>query len=291
MAERSVIALDVGGTTIDAACVSSSGDMVAGLPESDSPADGGKDEIVNRLAGIVDAARARAAGTDVTACGVAMPGPFDYVAGVSRMTHKFQGIHGVPLGELLAEKTGLATCFINDADAFGLGVSWRQRPDAKRLIALTIGTGLGGSFIENGDSLVADDRVPPGGEIWDLPFGDGILEDFVSARGVAAAFCRLRPGEPRSAKDIADLARLGDRAAVEAYQALGAALGSGLAGLVLRFAPEVIAVGGKVGQSLGLFGPAMRQALTAAGLPEVPVVQAAPGNMALWGAARAALSA
>ena len=37
--------------------------------------------------------------------------------------------------------------------------------------------------------------------------------------------------------------------------------------------------------------PAMRQALAGAGLPNLPVLPAAPGNMAIWGAARHAFSA
>ena len=63
--------------------------------------------------------------SDVSADGDAnsdLTAPFDYRAGVSRMTHKFQAIRGLPLGTLLAAETGLPISFLNDADAFGLGV-------------------------------------------------------------------------------------------------------------------------------------------------------------------------
>lgn len=288
MAKQAVIALDVGGTTIDTACVSADGGLIGGLTESRSPAAGTKDEIVNELARVIAEARARAGGALVTGCGIAMPGPFDYVAGVSRMTHKFQAIRGVALGRLLRAETGLPTYFVNDADAFGLGVSWRQLPDAKRFVALTIGTGLGGSFIEDGENVQAGDRVPPGGEVWNLPFGDGILEDHVSARGVVAGYGRAAGGraDEVSAKEMSALALRSDPIAVEAYRAMGAALGRGLAPVLARFAPEKVVIGGKVGQSLELFKPAMRQALAEAGLPDLPVVPAAPGNLAIWGAAR-----
>jgi glucokinase len=286
MSKQAVIALDVGGTTVDTACVSADGKVIGGLLESSSPAAGAKDDIVNELTRVINAVRARAGGAEITACGVAMPGPFDYAAGVSYMVHKFEAIHGLSLGALLRAKTGLPTYFVNDADAFGLGVSWRQLPDTKRFVALTIGTGLGGSFIEDGESVQTGDRVPPGGEVWNLPFRDGILEDYVSARGVAAMYGSLRPGDPRSAKEVSGLALRGDQSAIEAYRAMGAALGSGLASSLARFAPEKIVIGGKVGQSLELFRPALEQALAAAGLPESPVIPAAPGNMAIWGAAR-----
>lgn len=296
MSRHAAIALDVGGTTIDAACVADDGEIIGGVRESGSPAAGTKDEIVNEFARIIRGAHARAGGARVTGCGIAMPGPFDYTAGMSHMSHKFQAIRGVALGALLRGRTGLPTYFVNDADAFGLGVSWRQLPDAKRFVALTIGTGLGGSFIEDGGNVQADDRVPPGGEVWNLPFGGGILEDRVSARAVVAGYARAtaRDGamgvggsaDEATAKGVSALASRGDPSAIEAYSAMGAALGSGLAPVLARFAPEILVIGGKVGQSLELFRPAMQEALAEAGLPDLPVIPAAPGNLAIWGAAR-----
>jgi glucokinase len=301
MSQLAVVAVDVGGTSVDAACISAAGELIGEVVESASPAAGTKDEIVAELARAVDAARAQAGDFTVAACAIAMPAPFDYAAGVSHMEHKFQAINGVDLGRLLREITGLPTCFINDADAFGLGVSWRQLPEAERFVGLTIGTGLGGSFIENGRNVTAGDAVPPHGEVWDLPYAGGVLEDYVSARGVVAAYERLsadgRHGSDSasvnrvSAKEIADLAFRGSRPAVEAYRTMGAAIGRGLASVLLRFEPELLVIGGKVGQSLPLFGPAAGRALAEAGLPELPIVPAAAGNIALWGAARYPLGA
>jgi glucokinase len=297
--EQAVVALDVGGTTIDAACVSADGTVIGELRESVSPSSGTRDEIVAALARAVDGARDQASpgAFRVTACGIAMPAPFDYAAGVSQMTHKFQAIRGAELGTLLAAATGLPVFFVNDADAFGLGVSWRQVPDAKRLAVFTIGTGLGGGFIENGENLVTDDRVPPGGEVWNLPFEGGVLEDYGSAKGVVTLYVKARrpavpgaeSGRQPSARGVSELARQGSQPAIGAYQEMGAALGRGLAPVLARFAPEKIVIGGQVAQSLDLFGPAMADALTAAGLPATPVLPAAPGNLALLGAARVAL--
>jgi glucokinase len=288
MSRQAVIALDVGGTTVDAACVSADCELIGDLRGSSSPAAGTKGEIVAELARVIVGAAAWAEGAEVIACGLAMPAPFDYAAGVSHMTHKFQAINGVPLGELLMAKAGLPVYFLNDADAFGLGVGWRQLPDVNRFVALTIGTGLGSGFIEDGGLAQADDRVPPGGEVWHLPFGDGILEDRVSARAVVTAYSGAT-GTAKSAKEISVLAEGGDPAAIDAYQALGTALGTGLAPVLARFAPEAVVIGGHIARSLDLFGPAMRRALAASGLPDLTVIQAMPGNLAIWGAARHAL--
>jgi glucokinase len=301
MSRQAVIALDVGGTTIDTACVSIDGELIGGVWESRSPAAGTRDEIVDELARVIGAARAGVGSAAVIACGIAMPAPFDYPAGVSHMAHKFQAIRGLPLGALLAVKAGLPVYFLNDADAFGLGVGWRQLPDVKRFVALTIGTGLGSGFIEDGRAVTSGDRVPPDGEVWNLPYEGGILEDHVSARALTTSYSTPpdgtglpgtgKTGTGKTAREVSALAAEGDETAVAAFLAMGEALGSGLVPVLARFEPEVIVIGGKVGQSLELFAPATRQALAEAGLPNLPVIPAAPGNMALWGAARHAFTA
>ena len=291
MSRQAVVALDVGGTTIDSACVSIDGELIGDVRESASPAAGTRDDIVHELARVIGAARAQAGAADVLACGIAMPAPFDYAAGVSHMTHKFLAIRCLPLGTLLAAKAGQPVFFLNDADAFGLGVGWRQLPDIKRFLALTIGTGLGSGFIEDGRAVTSGDRVPPDGEVWNLPYRNGILEDHVSAQAVTTAFGTRPDGTGKTAKEVSALAAEGDEAAVAAYRAMGEVLGDGLVPVLTRFEPEVIVIGGHVGKSLGLFAPAMRQALAGAGLANLPVIAAAPGNMAIWGAARHAFTA
>lgn len=289
MSERAVVALDVGGTTVDAACISDACAVIGQVLETASPSAGTKDEIVAELARAVAAARAQARDMSVTACGIAIPAPFDYAAGVSHMNHKFQAIKGLNLGALLQEMTGLPTHFINDADAFGLGVSWRQLPDATRFIALTIGTGLGSSFVEHGRIAGPSDQVPPDGEVWDLPYAGGILEDHVSAHAVVAAYDRLSAdGAPAtiSAKEIGDLASHGSEPAIKAYEEMGTAIGCGLAPVLLRFQPQILVIGGHVSRSLPIFGPAISAALAEAGAPSPPVIPAVDGNMALWGAAK-----
>jgi glucokinase len=287
MDKRAVVALDVGGTTVDAACISVGGRLIGHITGTSSPAALAADKVVDTLAEIIATARGQARDHEVTACGIAIPGPFDYAAGISRMTHKFEAINGLPLGGALQARSGLPVCFINDAAAFGIGAGARQLPGIRRFVALTIGTGLGSSFIDHGESIESGGRVPPDGEVWNLPLGDGILEDRASARGVVSLYRRDAPGEPLSAKDVSDRAGRGDQAAIGAYREMGTALGSALAPALARFAPEAIIVGGKVGRSLPLFGPALTDALAAAGLPTVPVVQA-DGNLALWGAADSA---
>ena len=113
-------ALEIGGTHSSAARV----DLAGGSIEPQSrmrvslPADGGRSELraaISRVASSI-------ARPEVRRLGVAVPGPFDYSTGVSRITHKLQALYGVDLRSDLSGAVGLtdpaAVCFLNDADAF-----------------------------------------------------------------------------------------------------------------------------------------------------------------------------
>src|SRR5205085_7426388 len=97
---------------------SADGRLIGHIVESASPAAGTANQIADALASIIAAAHAQGPGYVVTACGIAIPGPFDYAAGISHMTHKFQSINGMRLGDALRERSGLPVHFINDAAAF-----------------------------------------------------------------------------------------------------------------------------------------------------------------------------
>jgi predicted NBD/HSP70 family sugar kinase len=56
MAKRAVVALDVGGTTVDAACISQARAVLGEVLESASPSAGTEDEILTELARAVGAA-------------------------------------------------------------------------------------------------------------------------------------------------------------------------------------------------------------------------------------------
>lgn len=289
MHEEYVVALDIGGTTIDVATIASSGEMIGELLERVSPNEESKDVIVSKLSGLIDEARTLSDTTPIVACGIGMPGPFDYEVGISLMRHKFAAIHGLELGKLIEERVGIPIYFINDAAAFGLGVNWKQLPNANRIIALTIGTGFGSSFIEHGSNIEHDARVPSNGEMWDLPYKKGILEDVISGRGITSLY-KESTRDTRSAKEIADLARRGNMPAREAYRQLGSVLGESLAAICPDFMPDKIVIGGKVAHDLDLFGPEAERVL-ALRLHDPPrIIRSSDKNLAIFGAAWHALN-
>jgi glucokinase len=194
---------------------------------------------------------------------IAMPGPFDFAAGVSLMRHKLPYLYGVDLREGLSRRFGWEpgqVRFLHDSAAFLLGEMGAGAARAvARAVGITLGTGIGSAFAVNGHVVTQGHGVPPGGEIWNLPYEGGIIEDCVSSRAIVSTYER-RTG---SAREVADLAAAtaDDAAAAEAFEAFGRHLGLALRGALEAFAPNAIVLGGGISRSAHLFIPSARHGL------------------------------
>ena len=133
---------------------------------------------------------------------LAMPGPFDYGQGISWMKHKMPYLYGVNLSEALAARFGWNASqvrFLNDAAAYLLGeVGAGAAQGVKRVAVFTLGTGVGSGFAVDGRVVTDGKGVPPGGEIWNVPYAGGIVEDQISTR--ALQNCIQAAQRDRSAK-------------------------------------------------------------------------------------------
>lgn len=215
---------------------------------------------------------------------VALPGPFDYSAGIGGLhpARKFSAWAGQDVRALLAPILGSADItFVNDAAAFALGQDV-SHPDIDRLIGLTLGSGIGSAFIEGGRP-VTDGRVPPGGEVYAVDCGGMSLE----ARFGPAALARA--SGLSSFRELAELART-DATVAERLRADFMGLADALAPWLRSFAPEVIACGGGVCRAWDIFGPAFTDRLTLI-VPGVHVSAVVDTERAaMWGAVAYAMS-
>ncbi|WP_245528331.1 ROK family protein [Deinococcus maricopensis] len=261
----SALALDIGGSHVTAAVVDASARAV--LPSSrihaPVPQDAPADVILEAWA---DAARHAAGAARVDAIGLAVPAPFEYATGVSRLQHKFAALYGLNvLGGLRACLAGtplaaLPVVFGNDADLFALGEWWAgaARGEA-RVIGVTLGTGLGAGFIDAGAVITDRVDVPPGGELWNTPYLDGIAEAYACGAAVTRAYA-AQTGETASAAEVARRAPH-DPAARAAFETLGRHLGAILRPHVAAFGASCVVVGGNVARAWPLFSHALQGAL------------------------------
>jgi predicted NBD/HSP70 family sugar kinase len=191
---------------------------------------------------------------------LAVPGPFDFQAAVSRMRHKLPYLYGVDLRQALAAGLGCPpnqVRFLNDAAAFLLGeIGAGAARGFTRAVGLTLGTGIGSAFAVDGRLVTEGPGVPPSGEIWNVPYEGGIVEDYISTRAIAD-FYQHSGGRERSVAELAAAAG-SEPAAQEAFAHLGRHLGRVLHTLLADFHPEVVVIGGGIARSPELFLPATR---------------------------------
>ena len=238
---------------------------------------------------------AGAAGQNVT-LGVAIPGPFDYARGIGGFegVAKFESLAGLDVGAAL--RAGLAgivagIAFLNDADAFVLGEwAWGAAAGHRRVAGVTLGTGVGSGFLDDGRIVTDGPLVPPDGSVHLLSVDGLALEEVVSRRALLGrarlAIEALAPDA--DVLDVALLARAGDRRARRVFAGAFAALGSALAPWLARFDASVLVVGGSMAGSWDLVRPPLVQALRRAepALAGLAVRRAAhPEDSALIGAA------
>ncbi|MHA6616165.1 ROK family protein [Pseudonocardia sp. DLS-67] len=275
-------ALEIGGTHVSAALIAPPW-TVSDTQVHRSPvrADGTAAEIVD------DLLRGAAALGPLPGArwGVAIPGPFDYAAGIGRFegVGKFDALRGVALGKILTRDLDAAdVLFLNDADAFGIG-EWRAGTGQghDRVLALTLGTGVGSCFLDRGTPVTAGPDVPPEGRADLLTIDGAPLEETVSRRALLAR-AGAAPGV--DVRDLAERARAGDPAAEALFTDAFTALGHTMAPWARRFGASLVVVGGAIAASWDLVAAPLQAGLSD-GRPELPVVPAFSAHAGLVGAA------
>ena len=263
-----IVALDIGGSHVTAAVVDGSQrEIVAGTRRHVAVDEGAASEVILETWARAALQAVTALGDGVDGVGIAVPAPFDYGRGVSLMEHKFRALYGRPVVSLLEEwfrdsqLEGAPVLVANDADLFALGEWWAGAARGReRMIGLTLGTGLGSGFVAHGRIVTGGPEVPTGGEIWSLPYLDGVAEDFVSGRAITASYARAT-GRELAASEIAERADSGESAALGAFAEMALHLGRIMEPHIARFKPECIVVGGSIAHAWAVFGPRIAAAL------------------------------
>ena len=112
-----------------------------------------------------------------------------------------------------------------------------------RCIVLTLGTGLGSSFVKNGIPLLKADNIPDKGWLWNKKFNDGIADDYFSTRWFTQRFSEIT-GEEISG--VRELVESGHRAIKEIFDEFAANLSDFLLPYIKAFKPDTLLLGGNI---------------------------------------------
>ncbi|HYY59336.1 MAG TPA: ROK family protein, partial [Pyrinomonadaceae bacterium] len=260
-----VIAADLGGTNLRAATVDAEG-RIHERVKHQTPKAERADEIVRAL---VQAARecerlSERRGAQVSALSVVVPGTVQIENGVVTKAPNVPCLDGFRLGAALESELQWPAILENDANAAAVGEMWQGAGrGARTIICVTLGTGVGGGIILDGQLWRGIDGSA--GEIGHIgveptgtacPCGSrGCLEVYASATAIVRMTREARPCYPRSPLHTkeeltAEMVYMsgieGDELALEVFRRMGFYLGVGLASLIDIFNPERIVIGGGV---------------------------------------------
>ncbi|MGA8743321.1 MAG: ROK family protein [Terracidiphilus sp.] len=260
-----VLVYDVGGSHISAAVCYKQGFRLGPVVRANLPKEQTSEAFVEVLHSL--GVKAAEGVEGVAGAELAMPGPFDYEKGISWMKHKMPYLYGVNLSDALATRFGWKASqvrFLNDAAAYLLGeVGAGAARGVNRVVVFTLGTGVGSGFAVNGRVVTEGKGVPPGGEIWNVPYEGGIVEDQISTRALQRAY-KERKGQEREVASIAHYATGGEPVSIAVFAEFGKNLGVALKRLLADFAPDVVVLGGGISRSAHLFLPATKAELEGA---------------------------
>ena len=204
---------------------------------------------------------------DLAGIGVGVPGAVDHE---NRLVARAVNIGWEPfdIAEAFNAYIDVPVVAANDANAAAYGEMWQGGGKGYgSMVAVTLGTGVGGGIIVNGTLLSG--YAGGGGEIGHIHMVDdeeeecgcgnkGCLEQYASATGVVRlarhrlekddAPSVLRGGE-LSAKAVFDAVKAGDAVAIEIAEQFGEYLGKGLATVASVVNPEAFVIGGGVSKA------------------------------------------
>ena len=263
-----VFGVDIGGTTVKLGLFNKAAEFLDKWEIPTVKVNGGEQILPDVAKSILKKMEEKGiAKSDIIGIGVGAPGAVDEEGTmVGGAVNLGWGVLNIP--QILREYLDVPVKAANDANVAALGEMWQGGGKGHRnMVAVTLGTGVGGGIIVEGKILTG--ATGAGGEIGHIHMEDnetelcgckkkGCLEQYASATGIVRLAKRrlaeddkpscLREGEI-SAKTVFDGVKAGDEVAIEIAERFGNYLGKGLAMVACTVNPEVFVIGGGVSKA------------------------------------------
>jgi len=287
------IGVDIGGSHITCAAIDLDEKEIIRDTIAERPVDnkGTAGEIIDRWSETLAETLEGAGKEYFKGIGFAMPGPFDYVNGICLIkgVPKYENLYGTNVGVAISQSLGLPqdipVRFMNDASSFAVGEAWAGKAaDSSRLMAITLGTGLGSAFIADKIPVVTGDMVPDLGCVYHISFRDGIADDYFSTRWFTKNYKVITGRESKGVKDIAEESESDNRIS-NIFIEFGASLAAFLSPYLIKFGADVLVLGGNISRAYDLFGPALEDEMKRQKCNTIPLLSELKEDAALLGSA------
>lgn len=269
MKQSYAIGADIGGSHISCAAIDlSTGkilrDTLTGRPVNNQAQ---AHEIIVLWSDAVGESLSKVPRGSVRGIGFAMPGPFDYVKGISYIkgVQKYENLYGFNIGDAIRSSLevpeDMEVRFMNDASAFAVGEAWAGKGAGYgKVMCITLGTGFGSAFISDKIPVVDGPDVPKIGCVYHLPYKEGIADDYFSTRGLLKSYKDATGKDLSGAKELAGLAE--NDADVQAiFRKFGDDMGGFLSYWLNKFGAEMLVIGGNISFAYQYFGGTFEERL------------------------------
>lgn len=264
--KNSLWGIDLGGTKIEGVILKSANEPeVLFRDRVPTEADQGYDHILSQIKKLIDI-MCDAVGDKPAAVGFGTPGVHDPKLGTMKNCNTVV-LNGKPLKQDLVKILGMPVELTNDANCFALaeaqlGVVKEKFPDAKVVFGVIMGTGVGGGLVVDGKAISGLHGIA--GE-WGHNFlhesggpcycgKAGCVETVISGPSLERFYFQ-ETGNKKKLKEIVALAESGsDPIAIQTMERLCEYFGLSLSVLINIIDPDVIVIGGGVGNIDALYG-------------------------------------
>ncbi|KAA1260258.1 N-acetyl-D-glucosamine kinase [Rubripirellula obstinata] len=271
--KRIVLTLDAGGTNFVFSAVDSSGEVISPvrLPAETKDLNKSLQTITSGFEQAIEKSP-----RPPVAISFAFPGPADYPSGIIDNVGNLPAFAGgVALGPYLQWQFGLPTFINNDGDLFAYGEAIAGLlPDVNKqlelagskkryrtLFAITLGTGLGGGLVHNGELFIGDNSNAS--EVWLLRNRlrpECFAEEGACIRAVRGSYAKhanISFDDSPTPQQIAAMAKdtgeaTNQHAAIQAYLELGQVVGGALANAITLL-DGLVVIGGGISGAYELF--------------------------------------
>lgn len=269
--KKLVLACDLGGTNLRMAAVDRQGEILY-RTKRETPKSDRADEVIRTIVEAAEECREKTRETGkIEALSAAVPATISVERGVLLKAPNVPCLDGFRMVAALENELEIKSYIENDANAAAYGENWLGASKGfKNSVMVTLGTGVGGGLIINGEILRGIDGTA--GEIGHIcvePFGEpcgcgsrGCVEQYSSATAILRLVrekelqyskSELQNKTRLTAADVYDAGKNGDELALEVFRTMGLYLGIALADLVNVLNPEIIVIGGGVAAGWDLF--------------------------------------
>jgi glucokinase len=269
MKQKLAIGVDIGGSHISCAAVDLQSFKILNDTRTERSVDNKAEasKIIGVWVNAISEVIKKIPVNSLKGIGFGMPGPFDYVKGISYIkgVAKYENLYGCNVSNAIADNLnfmdGFPVRFMNDVSTFAVGEALvGKAAKAKRSMSVTLGTGFGSAFIADRIPIVDGPEVPKLGCVYHLPYGDNIADDYFSTRWFIGRYKKLTGRELKGVKEFAELAGT-DKIVMDLFREFGINLGVFLAPWLKKFKAEIVVVGGNISNAYNLFGDIFENSL------------------------------